>query len=392
MVSSSTILPLLVSDLTGSKLAVGLVGVIFNVGFLLPQLLTAGYSEGLRRKKPFIVLYSALGERLPWLITGLLIGFFAESTPWIALAAIYLGLAVTSATSGILMPAWFDMIAKVIPLRKRGIWFGLGNGLGALMGIAGAAIAGRLLASLPFPQNYAMCFLLAFLFTSVSWMGLALNREPDSPSIRTHSSFLGYIRQLPAVIRRDRNYQSYLISRSISNLGGMAAGFFIVYGAERFGLNGAQVGGLTAVYVGIQALINLAWGYIGDRKGHKLVLVWSTAAMGLALLAALLVASPLVLWALFILLGVAVAGDNTSGLNIILEFCGDEERPTYIGLTNTLLAPSRAIAPLLGGWLATLLGFSPMFAVALVATIVGCLMLELLVREPRHIKRAVGET
>lgn len=387
MVSQATILPLLVSQLTSSKIAIGLLPVISSLGFLLPQLLTAGYSEGLRRKKPFLMVYSAFGERLPLLITGLFVGFFSNSAPAVALGAIYLGLAISSSTSGVLTPAWFDMIAKVIPLQWRGVWFGLGNGLGAFMGIAGAAIAGRLLATWAFPQNYAMCFLLAFLFNCVSWTGLALNREPDSPTVKTHASFTGYLKQLPSVIQRDRNYQIFLIGRSVANLGGMATGFFIVYGAERFGLSGAQVGALTAVFVGSQALMNLLWGIVGDRKGHKLVLVWSSATMALTALAALLIASPLALWAIFFLMGAALAGDMVSGLNIILEFCKAEERPTYIGLTNTLLAPSRALAPILGGWLATWLGYSPMFAVTLAAAVAGSMMLGIFVQEPRQFAR-----
>ncbi len=383
MVSQATILPLLVSQLTNSRFAVGLVPVISSLGFLLPQLFTAGYSEGLRRKKPFLMVFSAFGERLPLLLTGLLVGFFSKTAPMVALGAIFLGLAITSSTSGILTPAWFDMIAKVIPLRRRGVWFGLGNGLGAFMGIAGAAIAGRLLAGWPFPQNYAMCFLLAFLFQCVSWTGLALNREPDSLTVKVHPSFMQYLRQLPGILRRDHNYQVFLISRSVANLGGMAAGFFIVYGAERFGLNGAQVGALTAVFVGSQALTNVFWGFLGDRKGHKLVLVCSTFGMALTALAALLVASPLALGVVFFLIGAATAGDMVSGLSIILEFCEADERPTYIGLTNTLLAPSRVLAPILGGWLATWLGYSPMFAVAMAAATVGSSMLGLWVREPR---------
>ena len=71
-------------------------------------------------------------------------------------------------------------------------------------------------------------------------------------------------------------------------------------------------------------------------------------------------------------------------MNIILEFCSPEDRPTYIGLTNTLLAPARTLAPILGGWLATWAGYRGMFLVALVASILGGLMMTFWVREPRR--------
>jgi MFS family permease len=94
--------------------------------------------------------------------------------------------------------------------------------------------------------------------------------------------------------------------------------------------------------------------------------------------------SPAWLYVAFALLGAAVAGDMVSGMNIILEFCASVDRPTYIGLTNTLLAPAKTLSPLIGGWLATLVGYPSMFLVALVVSVLGGLLLVSWVREPRH--------
>jgi MFS family permease len=88
--------------------------------------------------------------------------------------------------------------------------------------------------------------------------------------------------------------------------------------------------------------------------------------------------------AAFVLLSAFLAADSASMLNIILEFCADEDRPTYIGLSNTLLAPATALAPLLGGWLAAQLGFPPMFALAALLAGLGAALLIALVHEPRH--------
>ena len=219
---------------------------------------------------------------------------------------------------------------------------------------------------------------------AISWSGLALNREPDSPTVKSRTGLGHYLRQLPSVLRRDRNYVRFLISRSMANVGGMAGGFFIVYGAARFGVEEAQVGALTAVLVGSQAVSNIFWGMVGDRKGHKLVLGGAALSMMLTVAVTWLAASPVWLWATFALMGVSLAADSVSGMNIILEFCCPEERPTYIGLTNTLLAPSMALAPLVGGWLATVAGYRAMFVVALVASGLGAALLALWVLEPRR--------
>jgi hypothetical protein len=53
-------------------------------------------------------------------------------------------------------------------------------------------------------------------------------------------------------------------------------------------------------------------------------------------------------------------------------------------LTNTLLAPVKTLAPLLGGWLATWAGYQKMFVVDLIVAVLDGRPLSLRVREPRH--------
>jgi MFS family permease len=384
LVSQATVMPLLVSHLTSSKLLIGLIPATYSLGYLLPQLLTANFAESLRRKLPFLTLVGGLVERTPFLWIGLVLWLLAKPSPTITLVAFFLLLAMTAAGNGLCNPAWYDLIAKAIPVKRRGLWAGVSNSLGAFMGIAGAAVAGRILVEKSFPDNFALCFLLTSAAMLISWFGLAANREAISPTFKPIIGLGKYFRQLPAVLRRDKNYVHFLIGRSVANLGGMAAGFFMVYGVERFSLGGADAGALTAVLVGSQALLNLLLGNLADRRGHKLVLMLGTFIMALAAIAAWMASSPAWLYVAFALLGAAMAADTVSGMNIILEFCAPEDRPTYIGLTNTLLAPAKTLSPILGGWLATLVGYSPMFLVALVVSVLGGLLFAAWVREPRH--------
>jgi MFS family permease len=384
IVSQATIMPLLVSQLTDSKLLIGLIPTTFSLGYLLPQLLMANYTEGLHRKLPFLKLASAVGERTPYLLIALVVWLLARPSPAFTLAAFFVLVAVSSATSGICTPAWYDMISKVIPVNRRGIWSGVSHSLGALMGIAGAWVAGVILATRVFPDNYALCFLLTSAALVVSWVGLALNREPLSLATKPRSSLSGYLKKLPELLRRDSNYIRFLIGRSISNLGGMAAGFFMVYGAEHFGLGGEQVGGLTAVLVASQAVMNLLLGLLADRKGHKIVLMITAFSMALSALVAWAAVSPAWLYVTFAFLGVSIAGDSVSGINIIVEFCTPENRPTYIGLTNTLLAPAKALGPVIGGLLATWAGYGGVFFLAILVSVAGGIFLAAWVREPRH--------
>ena len=223
---------------------------------------------------------------------ALTVWWFAEPSPTFTLVAIFVLLAIHAASGGIVTPGWLDLIAKVIPPRRRGIWFGLSHGLGAFFGVAGAALAGWVLVNWPYPQNFAICFLMAFVVLVISWVWLVLNREPDSPSIKTGTSLRTYFRQLPAVLRRDPNYVRFLLARAATALGAMATGFYAVYGSERWSFGGDDVAILTAILTGSQAIMNVVWGLVGDRHGHKVVLAAGVCAALGALLMARWVSEP----------------------------------------------------------------------------------------------------
>ena len=223
-----------------------------------------------------------------------------------------------------------------------------------------------MLENVAYPNNFALLFALAFVFVMISWAGLSLTREPPSETVKERVPLSHYLRQLPDVLRRDQNYSRFLISRTTMQLGAMAAGFYMVFGTEKFAISGTGVGLFTGVLIASVALMNLVWGLIGDRYGHKLVLTGAAFAMAVAALIALVSASQEWLLVTFVLMGAYLAADQVSALNIILEFCEPEDRPTYIGLTNTLLAPVLILSPIIGGWLATVAGYNGLFIATLI--------------------------
>lgn len=384
LVSRDTVLPVLVSTLTDSNLAVGLIAALYGLGIYLPQLFTANFTERLQYKKPFVMLVGSIGERLPYLLMGVAVWFFAAPAPTVALILVLGCLTLTGFAAGAATPAWYDLIAKVIPVQRRGVWSGLGHGIGAVLAIFGAFLVGRILDSYPYPNNFAFLFLLAFGATCISFVGLALNREPPSAMVKERVSMHSYFRQLPGVLRANVNYRRFFISRTVVLLGAMANSFFIIYGGQRFGLDGATIGLLTATLVATQAVMSLVWGVVGDRMGHKVVLTGAAFLVTLAALNTLLAPNQTWLVLSFAFLGASSSGDAVSGLNIILEFAAPEDRPTYIGLTNTLLAPAIVLAPILGGWLATVAGFPALLCIAAAVAAVGGLLLAVWVHEPRR--------
>lgn len=383
LISRETIMPLLVSSLSDSKIVIGLIPAIYSVAYYLPQLFAANHAERMKRKLPFVMLVGGLMERVPYMLIGFSILLFAQNSPAITLILFFLFIGTAASGAGIATPAWFTMIGKVLPLNRRGIFFGVSEGLGALVGIVGAVLVGLVLDQIAYPLNFASLFLIAAIFMAISWVGLSLNREPESPIIKEHIPLRHYLSLLPAILRNNHNYRHFLISYSLNRLGMMAVGFFVVFGNERFNLSGADVGALTAVLISSQAVMQLVLGWVGDRFGHKINLTISAFAMALAALFAINSSDLASLVPAFILLGTAIASDNISKFNIVLEFAPPEDQPTYIGLTNTFIAPITFVGPILAGWIASSYDFYSMFAVAIISAIIGGLLLLIWVKEPR---------
>ena len=250
LISRETIMPLLISNLTDSKIAIGLVPAIFSIAFYLPQLFAANHAERLKRKLPFVMFIGGLLERVPYFFAGFAVLYFAESAPTVALLAVYLVIGLGALGAGVATPAWFTMIGKVLPVNRRGIFFGVSDGLGTLMAFVGAFFVGIILDDFGYPQNFATLFIAAACFMGISWIGLALNREPESPIVKEHISLRRYFKRLPAILRGNHNFRRFLLSYSISRLSLMGTSFFIVFGNENFNLTGADVGALDCGFAG----------------------------------------------------------------------------------------------------------------------------------------------
>ncbi len=383
LVSQETIMPLLVSRLTDSEIAVGMISAIFSLSFLLPQLLVANHAQGLKRKLPFVLLVSGSLQRLPYPLIGLALLLFAVEAPGLALALFFIGIAAAALGGGLVTPAWFTMIGKVIPVRRRGIFFGLADGGGLLMGVVGAYFVGRILDAVDFPGNFTLLFLIAGLPLAISWFALSLTREPESDDIKQTVPLRHYMKQLPAVLREHSNYRRFLVGYAMLRLSMMAVSFFIILANLRFELSGADIGLINAIFFGSQALMRLTFGWLGDRWGHKRNLVISATCMALAAVFALNATSVLGLIPAFFCLACAISSDVVSHFNIVLEFAPPAEQPTFIGLTNTLIAPFTFAGPILAGWMAGSFDISALFVVSLLCGIIGAALLLWWVKEPR---------
>jgi MFS family permease len=381
--SSAIILPLFVSHFTDSPLAIGLISFLGWGGVLLPQLFMANAVERAPRKKFFPMALGFFLERLPIFFLPPMIYLLAAGQPILTLVLFFVLYTWHNLGAGVIIVGWQDMIAKVIPVEKRGRFFGISNFIGNGTGILGALAVPFILGKFTFPLSYVISFAVAGALFFLSWVSLSLTREPAVYSNKPPVSQLEYLRSLPEVLRRDRNFRMYLLSQIVFSLSGMATGFLVVYTVQTWDLPDAEAGGfMIALQIGL-TLANLFFGFLADRKGHKLSLEICWLLSALALTLAIIAPNPLWFFPIFFLSGAVSAGTFISGISIVYEFTDAENRPTYIGLANTIPGIVVAVAPLIGGWLAGAISYRSMFILSAIIGTVSWVLLRYAVREPR---------
>jgi MFS family permease len=384
--SFGTVLPLFVASLTDSATLIGLVPAIHAAGWLLPQLFTANYTARLRRFKR-TVLMMTIHERLPFLGLALVAFLLPKIGLQAGLIVTFILLTWQGLGGGFAANPWTSLISKIMPPESRGTFFGTQAALANLL-ISGAAIgAGYVLNSFHFSVNFTLCFLIASLFFVFSWTFLALTREPADYEKVIEENPLPFWHGAGRILRRDKNFNWFLAARVLSQFATMGFPFYIVYALRRFQMDEVTAGYLTATLTVAQTIANAGMGWMGDRVGHRLMLIIGAASALLSSLFAWFAPSLAWFFPIFVLAGFANVSIWTNGMTMTVDFSDETERPFYIGLAQTLTAPATIIAPLIGGWIADAQGFVSTFGWSVILSIVMMLILIFLVKDPRKAGR-----
>jgi MFS family permease len=389
--SAYTVLPLFVHHLSPSNETVALIPALRTLGTYGPPLLVAGMVERQRHALPFILKATIL-ERVPFLVLALGALWLASRSEGLLLG-LFLGMIfLATFGGGLTYPAWLDLIARTIPADRLGRFFGVWTGLGGLFGIGGAAVAAALLANVTWPLNFALCFLLTFGTFVVSFVLLSLGREParvqrkHAPAVaeaswqeRTRHA----LHDLWTLLRGDAGLQKLLVSNGLAGIATMAGALYAVAALRRGGLSDAQVGVESTVLFVAMTVGSFVWGAIGDRFGHRAILIYGSACAALAALVALRAQGFWAYAAVFLLLGLNLASTSLAGLTFITEFGPEVRRPTYVALAAVGYAPLAIGAPILGGALADAWGYVPVFIISAVAGVAATVAFQTWVPDPR---------
>lgn len=380
--SFSTILPLFVASLTDSTTLIGLVPAIHSAGWLLPQLFTASHVSRLRRYKSNVLMMT-IHERVPFLGFAIVALLIPKIGFQIALLLTFTLLIWQGLGGGFAANPWTSMISKIIPADSRGTFFGMQAGLANLFISIAAIGAGYVLDYFAYPLDFALCFFIACFFFTVSWFALAATREPEDTEKIIDEVQVPFWENAKKILSKDKNFSWFLSARTLAQFASMGFSFYIIYALREFNMTEIIAGYLTATLTISATIANMSMGWLGDKFGHRSMVIFGACAIFLSSLLAWLASSINWFYPIFVLAGIANVSIWTIGMTMTVDFASESERPMYIGLSQTLTAPAAIIAPIIGGFVADTFGFTSTFIVSTVLAVVMLGILIFLVKEPR---------
>ena len=190
---------------------------------------------------------------------------------------------------------------------------------------------------------------------------------------------------LARFLRANENFRWFLIARSLTSLSLTVVSFFTIYGIRRYQMAPEFAGVMTSILLVSNTLSSTLVGWAGDRWGHRRLLMLGNAATVLSIVIAMLAPDVTWFYLVFALIGIVNATQWSTIMTITVQFSSVAERPFYIGMANTLIAPVTIIAPIIGGWLIDAVSFELTFTIFALAGLLSLLVYLIPMRDPSEI-------
>ncbi len=367
-VDPSTILPLFATLISGSPIFIGIITTLFNGGTLFPQIFFYRYVERRERKKALFIKL-ALFRSSTWAIMGISLLLFPGNHLLLKYALLFVVSAFALLIS-IEDIVWADLISKIVDPKKRGSFIGMGSFLGNIFAIGIGFFVKWLLSDkspFKFPFNFSFIFFLTSFFFFISVFSFWFVKVADDKIYEKEQVFSPF-NEVIHLLKTNLNFSRYILVNFISNAFLMSLPFFLLYGMKIFSLPGKEVGlFIVSQNVG-RALFTYFFGLMGDKMGHKSVLVLSNL-LALSILGVVLFAHKISIWfpvkyvfyVIFLLSGAVLSGKFIGSVNYLLAIAPKGKVPAFRGISNSLISVSLLIFPSAGGFILKYLSYKTLF-------------------------------
>jgi len=347
LASAKLVLPWLLTALAAPAFLTGFLVPIRESGSLLPQLIVAGFMRRYPRRKWFwvvgslgqgiavilmaVVAMTMRGVQAGWLIVVLLIAF--------------------SLSRGVCSVAGKDVMGKTVSKARRGTMMGYA---GAVAGVITILVGAYLKTRGSAPQMESLVYGMLIAAAALWLLAAAVYSRVGEIAGATSGGANALTEAVRSfgLLRSDRGFRSFVITRTLLLSTALAMPFYVVLGEQQVGPSLSGLG-LMVVASGLAASISAPiWGRLADRSSRLVLAAGAGLAGGLGLIVFGLTALDIpaihnnyTFAVFFLIMGVAHSGVRLGRKTYLIDLATPEKRPAYVALSNTIIG----IAILFGG-------------------------------------------
>lgn len=318
------------------------------------------------------------------LLVGRLIYFLIFLLPWLLLlpvlrqippATLLVVLVVLMGVPQVLSAAgWDTFFADVVPERRRARVVSARNTFAAIISLTMVPLMGSFLEWVPFPLNYQLVFLLAFIGAMLSlWHVKAIQVDPV-PVERTEHPPLSFA-EGRTILRESPEFAWLVLGTFVYQWAiSISAPLFTLYFVNELGATESWIGWRTSIASLMSILAYRLWPKQIEKRGEARMLVLTAPLMALfPLLTGLATTLTPHLFIVLIpqLFGACVM---LSRYGILLRVSPADRRPTYIAIYAILVNVAAFVAPLVGVALVDVIGFAGVFFISAGLRLVAALL------------------
>jgi len=344
-----TYLTLYLLALGASSADIGLMTSLASLGAVLLLIPGAVLVDRTGKRKQIVLISGGSIRRIAIFLLAIIPLVFSGS------AAVYIIIAlkvIMDGTANLGLPAWISMTADIVPIARRGRYFGSRNMAMGIATMVTTYLVGMMITGIGSPQGYQWAMGISFIIGAMSTFFFSRIHESESTetqaALETKSSYS--LKALLSTLRSDRNFMIFCGFAAFWTFSiNIAAPFFSVYLVQDLKATASMVG-LTTIasqLAGIPA--QKFFGGLADKVGaHKLMMV---TAIIIPVLPILWFFSS-EFWHIFpinILGGTLWAGYNIASFNFLLIISPVEQRARYTAMYQIAVSSAVALGAAVGG-------------------------------------------
>ncbi|MBF0198278.1 MAG: MFS transporter [Planctomycetes bacterium] len=383
-VSFNAVLPSMVKSLGAPLWVISFMPILMYVGFNLPPIFTAHYIEKLDNYKG-MVLMTCVAQRLVYLMAALILFTIPSHYNIIAYSAIALAPFLSGLSGGLSFPAWQLLLKKTVRAEKLSSLLALRHIMAALIGIGAGQIVKSTLNNNPGVNGFAYLHLYAFFIMILSFLVFLLIKEPHEEQIETKAtlSFKENLKRFPHIIKHNTNLAYFMWARALLSGLFILSPFMAIHAKEVTQLGDSFLGSLLSWQMAGSLCGNTFAGWVGDKKGSRIIMITSRLAFILLGLWILFAQNPIEFSCIFFLYGFAFFSSQVGSQTMLIEICDGTERASSLAIASlfsmiSMIIASIASSILWGAWASI-----NILAIVMIVCLLGSLIATWAIKEPR---------